>query len=374
MIGILGGGQLARMSAYAAFRFGMSVAIYERTANSPASQITPHSFIGEWSDKSELIKFAECVSVITLENEFVAPSVLEYLESLGKVVFPTSKTIALVQDKLVQKETLRRCNLPVADFVAIHSIDDAERFGQIHGYPFLLKSRIGGYDGYGNRTIQTPRDIPNAMNALGFPTRALMAEVFVPFEKELATIVARTRNGSVQVYPIVETLQENHICKIVKAPATVSEAIKSRAQNLAQVAIESIEGVGVFGVEMFIKADGEILINELAPRPHNSGHYTIEACVTSQFENHIRAILNYPLGDVSMHAPAAVMVNILGKQSAPVALDSLPSALRFPKAKVHLYGKANARIGRKMGHITVVGDTLDECLEHALAAEASLVI
>lgn len=373
-IGILGGGQLARMSAYAAFRFGMTVAIYERIPNSPASQITPHSFVGEWSEKSELVKFAQCASVITLENEFIAPSVLEYLESLGKTVFPTSQTIALVQDKLVQKETLRRNNLPVADFSPINSIADAEHFGNTHGYPFLLKLRIGGYDGYGNRTIRTSNQIPDAMSALGFPACMLMAEAFVPFEKELATIVARTRNNSVKVYPIVETIQENHICKIVKAPAVIGKETERAARHLAQVAIESVGGVGVFGVEMFVTRDGKVLINELAPRPHNSGHYTIEACVTSQFENHIRAILNYPLGDVSMLAPAAVMVNVLGKQRAPVSLWSLPSALSSPRAKVHLYGKAESRIGRKMGHITVIGETLDDCFKHAIDAESQLMI
>jgi 5-(carboxyamino)imidazole ribonucleotide synthase len=373
-IGILGGGQLARMSAYAAFRFGMSVAIYERTAKSPASQITPYSFVGDWFDKSELMKFAQYASVITLENEFIAPSVLEYLESLGKPVFPTSKTIALVQDKLVQKETLRRNNLPVAEFAAIHSIADAEHFGNTHGYPFLLKSRTGGYDGYGNRTIRTRSEIPDAMAALGFPERAIMAEAFVKFEKELATIVARTRDESVKVYPIVETIQENHICKLVKAPAAIGEETEWAARNLAQVAIESVEGVGVFGVEMFLAEDGKILINELAPRPHNSGHYTIEACVTSQFENHIRAILNYPLGDVSMRAPAAVMVNVLGKTHRLVSLQSLPLVLGTSSAAVHLYGKAESRIGRKMGHITAIGDTIEACLKCASDAESALII
>lgn len=361
------------MSAYSAFRLGMTVAIYERTPNSPASQVTPYSFVGEWSEQSELIKFAEQASVITLENEFIAPSVLEYLESLGKSVFPSSRTIALVQDKLVQKETLRHSNLPVADFAPINSIEDAEDFGRHYRYPFLLKSRTGGYDGYGNRTIHAPADIPDAMAALGFPSRALMAEAFVKFEKELATIVARTRDESVKVYPIVETIQENHICKIVKAPAEIGEETEWAARNLAQVAIESIEGVGVFGVELFVKEDGKILINELAPRPHNSGHYTIEACTTSQFENHIRAILNYPLGDVSMRSPAAVMVNVLGKTHRPVSLQSLPSAL-VCNATVHLYGKAESRIGRKMGHVTAVGDSVETCLKRAFDAESALAI
>ncbi len=361
------------MSAYAAFRLGMTVAIYERTPNSPASQVTPYSFVGAWSETPELIKFAEQSSVITLENEFIAPHVLEYLESLGKPVFPSSKTIALVQDKLVQKETLRRNNLPVADFAAIHSIDDAIYFGAQHGYPFLLKSRTGGYDGYGNRTIHTPADIPNAMTALGFPSRALMAEAFVKFEKELATIVARTLNKSVKVYPIVETIQEHHICKIVKAPAEIGQETEYAARSLAQVAIESIEGIGVFGVEMFVKDDGNILINELAPRPHNSGHYTIEACITSQFENHIRAILNYPLGEVSMRVPAAVMVNVLGKTHRPTSLQSLPLALAH-SATVHLYGKAESRIGRKMGHITAIGNSIEDCLKRASEAESALTL
>lgn len=350
------------------------VAIYERAPNSPASQITPLSFVGEWEDETTLARFADCASVITLENEFIAPKILQRLESLGKRVYPTSKTIALVQDKLVQKQTLRANRLTVADFAAIRSAKEAEDFGRTYGYPFLLKSRTGGYDGYGNRTVASPDEIPAAMSALGFPARELMAEAFVRFEMELATIVARSLSGEVKTYPIVETIQENHICKIVKAPASIDDSTKRAARELAEAAIEAIDGVGVFGVEMFLAKDGTALINELAPRPHNSGHYTIEACVTSQFENHIRAILNYPLGDVSMIAPAAVMVNALGKRNCPVSLDSLPNALRFPRAKAHIYGKADSRLGRKMGHITVVGDSVEACLSEATLAESALML
>lgn len=373
-IGILGGGQLARMSAYAAFRLGMRVVIYERAPNSPASLVTPHSFVGEWDDEATLSRFAELASIVTLENEFIAPSVLRRLESWGKRVFPSSETIALVQDKFVQKQTLRKSGLPVADFAAIDSLEEAERFGRDYGYPFLLKSRTGGYDGYGNRAVASPDQISAAMQSLGFPSRALMAEAFVRFERELATIVARSRSGEIKTYPIVETIQDNHICKIVKAPAPIPDAIQREARDLAQAAIEAINGVGVFGVEMFLEPNGKTLINELAPRPHNSGHYTIEACLTSQFENHVRAILNYPLGDVSMIAPAAAMVNLLGKRNQPVSLQSLPEALRFSRAKIHVYGKADSRIGRKMGHVTVVGESLEACLAEAARAEAALTL
>ncbi len=373
-VGILGGGQLARMSAYAAFRFGCRVAVFERAENSPAAQLTPMVLIAEWDDVGALRQFASLVDVITLENEFIDASILSRLESFGKPVFPSSRTVALIQDKFVQKTTLTKAGLPVAPFRSIVSAQDADTFGKTFGYPFVLKARKGGYDGYGNRTVQSAANISDAMTQLGFPNREIYAEAFVDFARELAVMVARNRLGELKTYPVVETIQENHICKIVKAPADVSASVRDTASTLAKVAVEYIDGVGVFGVELFEKTDGSVVINELAPRPHNSGHYTIEACATSQFENHIRAVLNYPLGNTEMIVPAAVMVNVLGKRNAPLSLDTLRDAVGCRNAKIHIYGKADSRIGRKLGHITVVGQTLDACLNEALLADSRLML
>jgi 5-(carboxyamino)imidazole ribonucleotide synthase len=373
-VGILGGGQLARMTAYAALRLGFQVAIYERAAHSPASFATPLSFVGEWDNFSALDRFAAVSDVITLENEFVDANILAHLETLGKPVYPSSKTIALIQDKFIQKDNLAAHGLPVAHFSRIDSIHDAENFGAEHGYPFLLKARKGGYDGYGNRTVKSKKDISRAMKELGFPTKKLMAESFVNFKAELAVMVARNANGETEVYPVVETIQEHHICKIVKAPARVSPETYKASSNLAKAAIRAIDGVGIFGVELFLLKNGTVLINELAPRPHNSGHYTIEACTTSQFENHLRAVCGFPLGSSAMIKPAAVMVNYLGKRNASVSYSHFPAALKNSSAHLHIYGKTDSRIGRKMGHITAIGERVEDCLKNAKAMERKLLL
>jgi len=362
------------MTSYAALRFGFQVAIFERVANSPAAQLSQLNFVGAWHDSAKLAEFAQVCSVITLENEFVNASVLHHLQSLGTPVYPTAETLACIQDKLIQKQTLQTAGVAVAPFQSIGSKADAQAFAEQHGYPFVLKARREGYDGYGNRTVRSEAEIEPAMIALGYPNRQLMAEAFVKFKAELATMVARNTQGEMVIYPVVETLQENHICKAVKAPAPFASDILEKAASVAQKAITVLNGVGIFGVEMFLCEDGRVLINELAPRPHNSGHYTIEACVTSQFENHLRAILGYPLGSPEMLTQAAVMVNLLGKRNAPVELSSLPCALQYPHAKVHIYGKADSRIGRKMGHITVVGNSMEECWHQAHAAAAAIEI
>jgi 5-(carboxyamino)imidazole ribonucleotide synthase len=357
------------MTAYAAFRFGLRVAIFERSVPFPCQDITPLTFVGDWKDTELLKKFASVADIITLENEFVDASVLSYLESLGKPVFPTPNTIASVQDKLIQKRVLAGNNLRVPPFEAIESVEEALSFGSRYGYPFLLKCRRNGYDGYGNRTVDAPDEIDGALKSLGFPERKIMAEAFVDFEMELATMVVRSIKKEIKVYPIVETIQEDHICKIVKAPASIDERTMIAASDLACKAIETIDGIGIFGVEMFLASDGSVLINELAPRPHNSGHYTIEACVTSQFENHIRAIFGWRLGNTEMITPAAVMVNLLGKRNGPASLQKLDYSLSDEHVKLHIYGKAETRVGRKMGHVTVLNTSVDKCLNTALSIE-----
>jgi 5-(carboxyamino)imidazole ribonucleotide synthase len=373
-VGILGGGQLARMSAYAAYRLGLRVAVVERAAASPAGQITPLEFVGEWDDAALLDRFAAACDVITLENEFIDAAILARLEGQGRAVHPGSATLARIQDKLVQKQTLAAHGLPLAPFREVAGVADGSRCGNEWGYPFVLKARRNSYDGYGNRTIASADGLEAAMGELGHPRRALYAEAFIPFRTELATLVARGRDGAVCVYPVVETRQERHICKWVLAPAPVEEAVRRRAQELAEAAIAAVEGVGIFGVEFFLNDREQVLINELAPRPHNTGHYSIEACHTSQFENHLRAVLGWPLGDPRMIVPAAAMVNLLGKRAGPVQLTGLPAALRNGAAKVHIYGKAESRVGRKLGHVTVVGDDARACLQAALAVDAALIL
>lgn len=369
-LGILGGGQLARMTALAAYRIGLNVAFFERKTPFPCHELSPKCFIGDWRDKGLLKEFAEATDIITLENEFVDAESLHYLESLGKPVYPSSKTLSLIQDKLIQKETLQKSGLSTAPFQAIDSVQDAITFAKQHGYPFLLKSRREGYDGYGNRTIKTESDIKPALEALGFPQRTILAEAFINFKKELAVMVTRSVNGNIRVYPLVETVQENHICKLVIAPASVEQSVSREALTLATNAIKAIDGVGIYGVEMFLTPDNQLFINELAPRPHNSGHYSIDGCVTSQFENLLRAINGWNLGSTDLITPAVVMINLLGKRNGPVSFQHINYGLSDEHVKLHIYGKKDNRIGRKMGHITVLNHSRERCLETAMLLES----
>ncbi len=360
-LGILGGGQLAQMMTQAAVSLGIETAIFERRPDSPAARLTHYHFAGDWCDEALLAAFASVCDAVTLENEFVDASVLRWLEARGLPVYPSSSTLAAVQDKLIQKETMRAAGLPLPAFRAVASPDDALAAAAEFGWPLLLKARRDSYDGYGNAALHSPDDIPAAWAKLGADRgRALLAEAFVRFARELAVMVVRGRGGQTVCYPVVETVQQNHICHVVRAPAPVSARTAQQAVNTARAAVEAVGGVGVFGVELFELADGGLLYNEIAPRPHNSGHYTIEGCVISQFENHIRAVLGWPLGSVEMVAPAAVMVNVLGRRSGPARPDGAAAALAVIGAHVHIYAKREVRTGRKMGHVTALGDTIEE--------------
>ncbi len=368
-IGILGGGQLAKMLAQVAQRMGMNVAIIENHPNSPAGEITKLDFYRGWNNKDELDKFIDSCDVVTLENEFIDPKILEYIEQ-RKPVFPNSKTMRLVQDKFIQKKTFQNAGIPVPDFQLINSIDDIHQFAHKHGFPIVLKSRFMGYDGYGNATIRNEIEIELAYNKFrSQPNRNLLyVEKFVNFQQELAIMIARNHSGETAIYPLVQTIQRNHICNEVIAPANVPPEINDKARTIAQKCVESIDGIGIFGIEFFYE-NGNILVNEIAPRPHNTGHYTIEACYTSQFENAIRAILDLPLGNPEMIVPAAVMLNLLGERNGNGSPTDISGVLKTPNTFLHLYNKKESRIGRKMGHITVLGNDIDETYSRALYAK-----
>lgn len=370
-VGILGGGQLAQMLTQAAITFGLETAIYDSSPDSPASRLTHHHAVGAWDDRAALLKFARECDVITLENEFIIAEPLMALVDAGIPVYPAPDTLATIQDKYLQKGCYAAQGLPVPPFRAVETPDEVVAFAAEHGYPLVLKARYGGYDGYGNATLRTADDIPAAWEKLARDgERHLMVEAFVPFVRELAVMALRGRDGGeVRLYPVVETVQQNHICHVVRAPADIAPDTAAEARRLAQAAVEALDGVGVFGVELFQLENGEVLLNEVAPRPHNSGHYTIEGCVTSQFENHLRAVLGWPLGSTEMVAPAAVMVNLLGMRSGAVNPDGLKAALAVEGAHVHLYAKRDSRVGRKMGHVTALGATVAEA--EAIARRAA---
>lgn len=356
-IGIFGGGQLAQMLTQAAVSLGLETAIFERAPDSPAGRLTQREVVGPWEDQGALERFAASCDLVTLENEFVDAAILARLEARGLPVYPTAATVGLVQDKLTQKERVAAAGLAVPDFRGVASPGEVLTAGAALGWPLVLKARRNGYDGYGNATVRGPDEVAAAWQRLAGGS-ALLVEAWVPFRRELAVMVARGRDGATLAYPVVETVQQNHICHLVRAPAPLSADEAAAATALAVRAVEAVGGVGIFGVELFELPDSRVLFNELAPRPHNSGHYTIEGCTSSQFENHLRAVLGWPLGLADLRAPAAVMVNLLGRRSGPVTPAALTAALAVPGAHLHLYGKREARVGRKMGHVTALGATV----------------
>lgn len=372
-IGILGGGQLARMSAFAAYRMGFRVSILEKIKNSPAGQLTKNEFVGWVNNKKVLKKFCDSSDVITLENEFIDHKYLEYIESIGKVVIPSSNTISLIQDKLIQKNTLSRSGIPVAKYISVTESTSYSDIEKRIGKKFVLKSRKMGYDGYGNSTIKNSAQFNDAVLKLTSRHSELYAEEFVPFTKELAIMVVRTKN-QIKTYPVVETIQKNHICHTVIAPASVSDSIRSVVEEISIEAVKAVKGFGLFGIELFLTENDEVLINEMAPRPHNSGHYTIEACVTSQFENHIRAVLNLPLGSTEMVKPSAVMINLLGKKNGYGVIQNTKTSFQNEDVHVHIYGKSESRIGRKMGHITMLGENSKTILQSLKKLENKIII
>ncbi len=373
IIGILGGGQLARMSAYQAYKLGFEIAILEKLKNSPAGMMTKHEFVGWVDDKKILTEFTKASDIVTLENEFVDYQKLEFIETLGKKVLPSPKTISLIQDKYIQKKTLKNNNIPVAGFLKVDKKTNYERIAEVLGGKFILKSRKMGYDGYGNYNVKSRKDFNEGIKKLSSRHNELMAESFIDFDMELAIMVARSKN-EVKTYPVVQTIQKNHICHTVIAPAQINKTVIKKAEKIAVDSVKAIKGYGIFGIEMFLVKGKEILVNEIAPRPHNSGHYTIEACVTSQFENHIRSVLNLPLGSTEMVKPFAVMINLLGKREGEGIVENYKETLKHENIHLHIYGKDKSRIGRKMGHITVLGEDINKILSLAKRVERITII
>ncbi|HEX6981417.1 MAG TPA: 5-(carboxyamino)imidazole ribonucleotide synthase [Balneolaceae bacterium] len=366
-LGFLGAGQLARMSALQAFRYGIQVGVFsDRPEKEPVEFITPHPQTGSFDSAADLIKFAKSCNVLTLENEFISSEILKQVQAeSGTFIFPSPESFALIENKLIEKQTFEKAGIPVTPYALIASKADLADFGKKYGWPHLLKSSKGGYDGYGNETVSDLNEAETAFDELGGNEgHDIIAEAFVDFTHELAVQVARNETGHV-VYPCCETVQENHICVAVKSPAPVSEKIQQKAQELAVKATEAIDGKGIFAFEFFLTPGGEILLNESAPRPHNSGHYTIEGCVTSQFENHVRAVLGLPLGSTELRKPAVAMINLLGTEKRDAKVDFATDSLKTPDGHLHVYGKLDSKPGRKMAHYTLLGDDMEETYQKA---------
>ena len=372
VVGILGGGQLGRMLVEAASNRNIPVAVLDKD-NSPAKQINAINpgVNGAFTDPQAIRKLAQQCDVLTIEIEHVDTNVLEELEreSSDIRIQPSWGAIRNIQDKYLQKVTLAKGMVDVIDFRSIEnsSMDSLDNAVQHLGLPFMLKARTGAYDGRGNYPIRSTDDFKPALDFL--KDRPLYAERWADFAKELAVMVVKIDDmvdpddweSSTLSYPTVETVHEDSICKLVYAPARdVSEETNHRAQKLARRAIASFKGKGIFGVEMFLLKNGSLLVNEIAPRPHNSGHYTIEACRLSQYDAHLLAILDRPIAPKALELlKPAVMLNILGGVD-PKSYLRLANAADAIGARVHLYGKGDATKGRKMGHLTILGDTMEE--------------
>lgn len=372
-IGIVGGGQLGRMLTLAALPLGFKVVVVDPGQHSPAAQVGAEEITANLYDEAALRELARRSDFVTVEIEHLDAEVLAKIaRELKTPINPAPATIRLIQDKYLQKEFLAAHDIPVAPFVKIDDEKSANAALKKFKGKMLIKARHGAYDGRGNMVVKSALDVHHALEH--FAGRQLYAEAFVPFTKELAVMVVRNMKGEVKTYPVVETIHKRNICLEVLAPAPVSQVIQKRATKVAAKVAGFLEGAGMFGIELFLTKDGNILVNEIAPRVHNSGHYTMDASRTSQFEQHIRAVTGLPLGSTDLTSSAAVMINILGEHDRPTEVKGLKEALAVPGTNVHLYGKSPTKVDRKMGHINATGKTVEQARARARKARKVLEI
>jgi len=347
VIGVLGGGQLGRMSALAAARLGLRCHIYCPDRDSPASQVTNLATVGAYDDEAALARFAAAVDVVTFEFENIPFATVETLAALVPLR-PRAEVLRICQDRLLEKDFCGSLDIPTARYAPIESFDDLAGAVADIGRPSVLKTARLGYDGKGQALIEAASDLEQAWATMighGASGSGIL-EGFVDFRMEISVIVARTADGAMASYVPVENEHRNRILDRTIVPARIPPEVAERADTIARDLAEGLELIGLLAVEMFVTEAGEVLVNELAPRPHNSGHWTIDACVTSQFEQFVRAVAGLPLGATTRYGDAE-MKNLLGDE-----VERWPEILAAPAAKLHLYGKAESRPGRKMGHVT----------------------
>lgn len=372
-LGIIGGGQLGKMMTQEAKKMGFFVTILDPTPQSPAGQIADEQIIADFNDEKAIIKVAKQSDFLTLEIENTNGEFLDDLEKkVNCKINPSGSSWRLFQDKLAQKKLFDKAKVPHPKYLSVENFKDLKKAVKVLKLPLMLKSRLDSYDGRGNAIIKKESDIKKAWKKL--KGNKLYVEKFICFDKELAIMIARGSKGKISTFPVVETVQKNNICHFVLAPAKISPLAQKRAIRLAIRTVRLIKGAGVFGIEMFKTPDQNIWLNEISPRVHNSGHYTIEACITSQFEQQVRTVSGLPLGSTEMIVSAAVMVNILGERQGLPKLEGIEKALAIPNVSVHIYGKAETRMERKMGHITVIDKTLSSAYNKAIKARKFITI
>ena len=367
-LAVIGGGQLARMMAQPAIALGLPLRLLAEGEGVSAAQVIPDHVVGDYTDLETLRTVTDGCAVVTFDHEHVPTEHLHALEDGGIAVRPGPEALVHAQDKGVMRARLAELGIPCPRNALVHSVDDVEAFG----FPCVLKTTRGGYDGKGVWFVRSAEDVDEAFRAARESDVHLLAEELVDIRRELSALVARSPSGQAASYPVVESTQRDGICAEVIAPAPgLDPELATRAEELALTVAGALDVTGILAVELFETTDGRVLVNELAMRPHNTGHWTQDGAVTSQFENHLRAVMDLPLGSPTPRARWTVMVNILGGDGEAGRLyDGFPHALaRDPRLRVHLYGK-ELRPGRKVGHVNAYGDDLDDCLERARHAAA----
>ncbi|MGM7683274.1 5-(carboxyamino)imidazole ribonucleotide synthase [Cytobacillus sp. Hm23] len=356
-IGIIGGGQLGRMMAIAAKQMGYNIAVLDPTPNSPCGQVADIEIVGNFDDIDAIKKLAHHSDVVTYEFENIDYDALIWLEQNARLP-QGSRLLAITQDRSTEKATIADAGVEVAPYILVDSEEKLiDALNQLE-YPCVLKTCRGGYDGKGQAVIRNDEDISKALPLLDHGPCVL--EAWISFEKEISVIVSRSMAGEVKAFPVAENIHVDNILHQSVVPARTTDKIVNEAHQIAINLAETLQMVGTLAVEMFVTKEGKIFINELAPRPHNSGHYTMEACKTSQFEQHIRAICNLPLGETDLLTPV-VMMNILGEHVEAV----MNNITKFTTCKLHLYGKKEAKVKRKMGHINILADNNEEAIKQA---------
>ena len=356
VVGIIGGGQLARMCAAPAAELALTLSVFAESDDAAAALVVPHAPVGDYRDAEQVREWARGCDVVTFDHEHVPAGVLAALEADGVALHPRPSALRFAQDKLAMRQRLSDLDVPCPAWAPVSTSDELSAFGEQHGWPLVLKTPTGGYDGKGVMLVRTPDDA-DAWFAQA-DSAPLLAEEAVAFEREIAVMIARSPSGQVAVWPVVETVQVDGVCTEVLAPAPdLNDDAAERITSAAITIARELDVTGVMAVELFDVGGGEFVVNELAMRPHNSGHWSMDGSVTGQFEQHLRAVLDLPLGDTRARAPWTVMGNVLGGEYEELYPTYKHLMARDPGLKIHLYGKG-VRPGRKIGHVNVFGDDL----------------
>jgi 5-(carboxyamino)imidazole ribonucleotide synthase len=372
-IGIIGGGQLGKMIAHEARRMSFKVIVLDPTEGCPASKIADEQIVADFKDEAAIMRLAEKSDVLTYEIELANSTALKQLEAKNYPVRPAPETLRIIQNKHRQKSFLQEHGIAVPDFELVNSEEHLQELCRKFGLPAVLKATEDSYDGRGNFVIKSKDDVHKAYEY--FKGREIMLEKFVPFTKEVSIMVARNPSGQIESFPVVENIHKDSVLDTTIAPAQISRKVEQKAIKMAKRTMQVLHGAGIFGIEMFVTKKGDVLINEIAPRVHNSGHYTNEACSVSQFEQHLRAVLDLPLAKPELLSPA-VMINILGPEGfdGVYAVTGLNAMMKVPGAELYIYGKKMSKPHRKLGHVTATGRTAREALARAKKARNAITL